>query len=159
MFEQIGGLPLHPLVVHAVVVLVPLTTLGALLVAIRPRWARPYGPLVAAGGVAAAGAALVAQQAGNALQAALELETPLIEDHGRWGLYTVWASVALAVLAVAATVVAFRAPRPSGGAAAVPATVWRVLAWLTVVAGAAATLFSILAGESGATSRWGFVFG
>ncbi|MFC5382655.1 DUF2231 domain-containing protein [Aquipuribacter nitratireducens] len=151
MFEQIGGLPLHPLVVHAVVVLVPLTTLGALLVAVRPRWARPYAPLVAAGAVASAGAALVAQQAGEALQVALALETPLLSDHGRWGLYTVVASVALAVLAVATTVLTFRGPGTG--------TAWRLAAWLTVVAGAAATLFAVLAGETGATSRWGFVFG
>lgn len=48
MFDTLNGLPAHPLVVHAVVVLFPLAILGTLLIAIRPRWRVRYGPLVVA---------------------------------------------------------------------------------------------------------------
>ena len=43
MFDLINGLPVHPLVVHAVVVLLPLAALGTIALAVRPAWRRPYG--------------------------------------------------------------------------------------------------------------------
>jgi hypothetical protein len=152
VFEQIGGLPLHPLVVHAVVVLLPLSAVGAVLVAARPRWARPYGPLVALGALAAAASAVVAVQAGNALEAELGYTgeaLELLSEHGRWGLWTRNLALAFAVLALVATGLAFRRP----GTAA------RAVAALAAVVGLAATVFAVLAGETGATSVWGFVFG
>src|SRR5689334_10532250 len=42
----LGGLPLHPLVVHATVVLVPLAVLGAIVVVLVPAARRRYGSLV-----------------------------------------------------------------------------------------------------------------
>lgn len=45
MFSTIFGLPAHPLVVHAVVVLVPLAALAALVVAVWPAARRRYAPL------------------------------------------------------------------------------------------------------------------
>lgn len=153
VFSQIGGLPLHPLVVHAVVVLLPLSTLGALAVAARPRWARAYGPLVALGAVVAAVAALVAKEAGEALERQLAYTgeaAVAIAEHGRWGLYTVNLGAAFAVLTVVAVVLARRAG--DGDRA------HRVVQWLAVAVGIAATVFTFLAGESGAASRWGFVF-
>lgn len=154
MYSQIDGLPLHPLVVHAVVVLVPLATVGALLVAVRPRWSRAYGPLVAAVAVAGAGAAFVARAAGVALQRTLrDAGDPLegIEDHSRWGLWVLVLGLAFAVVTVAGTVLA-RRDGPRGRPA-------QVTAWLSVGLGAAATAVTFLAGESGATSVWGYVYG
>ena len=49
---QVGGLPLHPLIVHAVVVLLPLTVLAVLLGTFWPAARRRLGivtALVAAG--------------------------------------------------------------------------------------------------------------
>lgn len=46
MFTQFDGLPVHPLVVHAVVVLLPAAVLGTIAVAVRPAWRRRYGTLV-----------------------------------------------------------------------------------------------------------------
>ncbi|HEY0540872.1 MAG TPA: DUF2231 domain-containing protein [Actinoallomurus sp.] len=45
MFSTIFGLPAHPLVVHAVVVLVPLAALSALAVALWPAARSRYAPL------------------------------------------------------------------------------------------------------------------
>jgi uncharacterized membrane protein len=45
MFSTIFGLPAHPLVVHAVVVLVPLAALSALVVAVWPAARTRYAPL------------------------------------------------------------------------------------------------------------------
>jgi hypothetical protein len=45
MFSTIFGLPAHPLVVHAVVVLVPVAALSGLLVAVWPAVRARYAPL------------------------------------------------------------------------------------------------------------------
>lgn len=155
LFASVDGLPLHPLVVHAVVVLVPLAALGAVLVAARRRWAPTFGPLVAAGAVAAAVSALVAQQAGQALQQALNYTAgegnDLIDQHSRYGQSVVYLSVAFAVATVASVVL-------TGRLGAV--TRWpRVLGWLAAVLGVAATVLTVLAGDTGSTSVWGYVYG
>ena len=64
---EFNGLPLHPLVVHAVVVFAPLAALSAVVYALRPqwRWAARW-PMVAATLIAFVGA-IVAVQAGEAL--------------------------------------------------------------------------------------------
>ena len=56
-----AALPTHPLLVHIPVVLVPVAALGVLALAIRPRWMRHYGFVVAAAaGVGFVGAVLAA---------------------------------------------------------------------------------------------------
>ena len=45
MFDTIDGLPVHALVVHAVVVLLPLALLGTIAIAVRPAWRARFGPL------------------------------------------------------------------------------------------------------------------
>ncbi len=83
MFDEIDGLPLHPLVVHAAVVLIPLAALLGVLFAVpRTRaWARLPLVLVA---LAAAGSTYLAKLSGESLEDVLELggETAaLIEEH------------------------------------------------------------------------------
>ena len=46
MFDLVNGIPLHPLVVHAVVVLLPLAVVGTIAIVLRPSWRVRYGPLV-----------------------------------------------------------------------------------------------------------------
>ena len=154
MFETVNGLPLHPLVVHAVVVLVPLSALGAVLLAVRPRWVRAYGPLVTVGAVLAAAAAWVAQQAGEALEGGLGYTGDVpeaIETHGRWGLYVVNLGIGFAVLSLVSLVLAF---------ALGAGTRWQVVAgWLAAAVGVAATVFAFLAGETGASATWGYLYG
>lgn len=55
MLDTIAGLPAHPLLVHGAVVLAPLTAIGAVVMAVWPRFARRFGVLV----VAVAGLAFV----------------------------------------------------------------------------------------------------
>jgi len=46
--DLITGLPIHPLINHAVAVLVPLAAIGALLVIFIPKLRSNYSPLVLA---------------------------------------------------------------------------------------------------------------
>ena len=57
MFDLIDGLPVHPLVVHAVVVMLPLAVLGTVALALRPAWRLRYGWLLV--GVTAVATVLV----------------------------------------------------------------------------------------------------
>ena len=65
--ETINGLPLHPLVVHAAVVLIPLSGALALLMVVLPRFSIRFGPLVVVLAWGAVGAALVAKETGEIL--------------------------------------------------------------------------------------------
>ena len=67
-FDLVNGLPVHPLVIHAAVVLVPLTALGLIAMAIRPQFSRKYGWLVVASGVVATLACGAAKLSGEALE-------------------------------------------------------------------------------------------
>jgi len=66
-FDLINGIPVHPLVVHAAVVMVPLTALGVVVMAARPRFSRRYGWLVVIASLVGTGASFVSKQAGEAL--------------------------------------------------------------------------------------------
>lgn len=67
-FDLINGLPVHPLVVHAAVVLVPLTALGLLAMAIWPRFSGRYGWVVAVSGLLATGSSFASKESGEVLE-------------------------------------------------------------------------------------------
>ena len=67
-FDLVNGIPVHPLVVHAAVVLVPLTALGLIAMAIWPRFAARYGWLVVGSALSATLASFAAKQSGEALE-------------------------------------------------------------------------------------------
>lgn len=66
-FGTIGGLPLHPLAVHVVVVLLPLAALGLIAIVFLPKLRASLGWLVMAGLLIGAGGAFVAKESGEAL--------------------------------------------------------------------------------------------
>jgi hypothetical protein len=70
--DQILGLPAHPLLVHVPVVLVPLATIGAVLVAVRASWRRSLAVVVAVLAVGGAVGVLLATQSGEALEERVE---------------------------------------------------------------------------------------
>jgi cytochrome b involved in lipid metabolism/uncharacterized membrane protein len=71
MISEVSGLPIHPLIVHSVVVLVPLSLIGLVLIVVRPSWRRSLGWwVVLLSGGAAAGAWL-AKESGEALAAVI----------------------------------------------------------------------------------------
>ena len=148
MPETVGGLPLHPLVVHAVVVLIPLSALGAIAIALVPRWARPNGPLVTLGAVGASIMAYVAKLAGDNLQASLKTTGALedaIANHGRLGLFTLYASIPFALLALVSLVLVYRNAST---------TAQRISTALSAIAGIVALVLVVLTGEAGATAVW-----
>lgn len=143
MFDTVIGLPLHPLVVHAVVVLLPLACLATVAVAAREPWRR-FAPVVMVlnGGVMVA--AYVAVQSGEALQRRIvQFSTPAgLAGHAEWGKRLFLLSVALFVGSV---VIWFtRRSRALGTAVAV----------LAVVGAVGIVTITVYVGHSGATMVW-----
>lgn len=69
-FPKIFGLPAHPLLVHAAVVLVPLAALALVAVGWKEAWRRVYYLPVALIAMAGAGSAFLAKQSGETLASA-----------------------------------------------------------------------------------------
>ena len=151
-------MPLHPLVVHAAVVLTPLAVLVLIAFAVWPRcrWLTrwPAGLLL----IAALGSALLARVSGSALVTARPELAQLVAVHRqRANLLT----VLLVVLAAVAAVALWALPGPSGlasgrGARESRAAVLdRALPALVVAAAVAVLVTVVLVGDSGARAVWG----
>src|SRR3954469_25224130 len=69
--DKIAGLPLHPLVVHLVVILVPLAAVGVVLTCWRPGWRESYLLPLTALAIVGAIAALVTTNSGEALESSI----------------------------------------------------------------------------------------
>jgi uncharacterized membrane protein len=81
MFDTIGGLPVHSLVIHVVVVLIPLSAIGAILIAARPKSLRLFGAATVVGAGLGTAAAFVAKESGESLASRVGLP----ETHADFG--------------------------------------------------------------------------
>jgi hypothetical protein len=161
VFDLINGLPVHPLVVHAVVVLLPLACLGTIAIAVRPAWRKKYGVLVV--GCAALATVLipVATSSGEALEE--RVGDP--GKHAELGDQLIWFAVPLLVLSVALVWLDRRhrstASEPDGGArhgavaVATSSTATRTVAVLALLVAVAASVQVYRVGDSGARAAWG----
>lgn len=95
IWDLIAGLPLHPLVVHVAVVLLPLAALGFVAVILIPRARRPFTWVVLAGLAVGSIATLIAKESGQALAARVGLP----EEHAELGDLLPYAAIALTVIA------------------------------------------------------------
>jgi hypothetical protein len=82
--NEVFGLPAHPLIVHAPVVLLPLALLGVILCLVRPQWRASLIVPTAVIGIIGAGGAILASQSGEWLQARVA-ETAQVHDHQQLG--------------------------------------------------------------------------
>jgi uncharacterized membrane protein len=98
--QTVRGLPLHVLVVHAVVVLVPLVAIGTLIVALAPSARRHFGALLVLGALGATILAPIATGSGENLAQRLGAGE-LVRDHSRWGERILPTMIVLLVLLVA----------------------------------------------------------
>jgi len=143
MFDLINGIPIHPLVVHAVVVLLPLAILGTIAIALRPDWRKAYGHLVVAAAAAATALIPVATSSGEALEK--HVGDP--GKHAQLGDQLIWFAIPLLVLDLA-LVYLHRRPPAKG-------TALKAVAALSIVAALAAGVQVYRVGDSGARAAWG----
>ncbi len=148
--DEIFGLPAHPLLVHAAVVLLPLAALGLVLVALRPGWRRHYAPVVFGFAVAALASIALAQGSGEQLEDRVE-ETRLVEAHADEGESVMPWAIGVAVLSGAVLVaepLARRSPALRTKGVGIALTV------LSIAAAAGATYTVVAVGHSGAKAAW-----
>lgn len=149
MFDTIQGLPLHPLVVHATVVLVPLAALLLIAAAVSPAVRRRAGWLTPALAVVAFILVPITEQAGESLEHRVP-RTALVEEHAELGEQMLPFVLGVAVVAIILAILTRREtpeqPRKGG--------VMIALMVLSVVVGIGAMVTVVRAGHSGATSVW-----
>jgi|CXWJ01.1.fsa_nt_gi hypothetical protein len=153
---EIAFPPLHPLIVHAAVVLLPLAAIGALVIVVWGRARERYGSLVAVGAIAAAGAVIGARLSGEVLAGATT-GTGTLGAHMFWGLIAPWPAAALAVAVTGFVLVARRAgtAAAAGSPAGQTRTVLQtVLAIVTAVAAVVSIAVVVVTGHLGATAVW-----
>lgn len=142
LFDQFGGLPVHPLVVHFAVVLLPIAALGLILVVLFPKLRRSYAWLTVLGLAGGTAAAFAAKESGEALATHVGLP----QQHAFYGDLVVPVAVVTTVLA-AVWFLLLRGKNASG-----PFT--GLLGWVSALGAAISLVLTILVGHSGATAVW-----
>ncbi|MEH1166670.1 DUF2231 domain-containing protein [Micromonospora sp. CPCC 205539] len=157
MFKEILGLPVHAMVVHAVVVFVPLLAVLAIAYVGLPRWRHRLDWAVGILAVVAPVTAFVAVKSGEALADALVAKgfqgeiLDQIFEHSRYGDILFRIAVPLGIVAILLLVATSDHPRVPQ----LPALVVPVLAVAVVALAIAALVYVYLTGHSGAEAVWG----
>jgi ABC-type branched-subunit amino acid transport system permease subunit len=140
----IAGLPAHVLLVHALVVLAPLTALLEILCALWPAARRRLVWLVLAFAIVTTALTPITTEAGEWLYDRERHHSAILNTHADRGGWMIYYSVAMLVVAVLLALVHLRESR-SG-------TV--VVAILAIVVGAASIVQVVRIGDAGARSVW-----
>ena len=148
--STINGLPAHPLLVHFIVVLAPLTAVLAILCAVWPAARQRLVWLVFALAGVTLVVTLIAAEAGEWLYGRVE-NTEALETHEHLGETMIYFAVALMV---AATLLVISHVRASRGKA-LPTVASAVIAVFVVGAAIATSVQVYRIGHSGAESVWG----
>jgi uncharacterized membrane protein len=150
--SDLAGLPAHPLIVHAAVVLLPLAVLVTIVAVVLPTARRHYAPLALALAVVATIAVGLAQGSGEQLEDRVT-ETELVEQHASRGEHVLPWAVAVTVVALTVTA-AEPLARRYPGARITRTTVTAALLVAAVVTGVGATWVVVDVGHSGAAATW-----
>ena len=141
MFDTITGLPVHPLVIHAVVVWIPVMAILTILVAVRKNLREKYSWWVAGANFLLFLITLVAKESGEALQEAKGGQLAI--EHGQLGSVLPW--FVLVMTAASAAVAGTSRNRTLGPVAVV----------ISILTSIAAVWWTVRTGDAGARAVWG----
>ncbi len=145
--DLIWGLPAHPLMVHAPVVLLPLSVVGSIILATSAKHRDRYDLLVGAGAVVALVSTFLATKSGERLSERLAVEAA-VERHEDLAGTTLVLAAAFAVLtlvnAATSRIRAFDRSTVSGA----------ILPVVAACIGVLATIWMIRTGHEGARLVW-----
>jgi uncharacterized membrane protein len=136
----VSGLPVHALVVHFAVVILPLAATALVALIYIPKIKNKYSFITTVGIVLGSAAVLVAKQSGEAL--AEKVGTPV--KHADWGSLLTYAAFILMVL----TLVWYRSSKGRRARVVTP------LGHTTVLAAIAVLVLTFLTGHTGAQAVW-----
>lgn len=173
--DTINGLPAHPLLVHAVVVLIPLAALALVLSTLWPVARRRLGIVTPLLALVALVLVPITTEAGESLERSFPQSVPAIEKHAELGDQLLPWAVGLFVVALAHWLWTVRRNRAAASARTEPATggggvavaertqtttrpnvvVDVVFAVLAVVVAVGSVWMLVRIGDSGAQAVWG----
>jgi hypothetical protein len=157
MFERFGDLPLHVLVIHVTVLVLPVGALTAIVFAVVPkwRWLLRWPTLLL--GLGSLVCAFVAKKSGEAFVAAVPQLEPLVKVHRERGNLLFWFVLVFAVVAVAAFLL-LAGPTALASGKGAKETKSRPLELLVsaavVVIGVVVIYQTIRTGDAGAKAVW-----
>jgi uncharacterized membrane protein len=155
---EIGGLPLHVLVVHGAVVLTPLAALVTIVFAVFPQWRWLSRWPAALSAAVALGSVLLAKFSGDSFLRSRPELGPLVEVHKQRGDWLMWATIVFfLVTALAVWTLSSTTPLPSGkGARHSRGTAAdRVVPILVVLSAVTVLVLVVMTGDAGARAVWG----
>ncbi|GAA0543024.1 hypothetical protein GCM10010172_25630 [Paractinoplanes ferrugineus] len=153
MFDQVNGLPVHALVLHAAVVFVPLLALGAIVYALVAKWRPKISWALVLLSIAAPVSTFVAKESGEKLYDRLISQglkgkgKEILDNHMNFGSTTFWLSLALGVASIVMVVLT--------GRGALPKIAEWALAAVMVVLAVLSGYYVFRTGDAGATAVWG----
>jgi uncharacterized membrane protein len=146
--DLIFGLPVHPLVVHGAVILVPLVAFAALAMSYWPSFSRRYGgPVLILAGVAQV-SLFLAKGSGEPFEERLNKD---IERHADLGEIAPFTFIPLLILLF------IRWRMDKSGATVGSPKIRRLVSVLLALAAIVALVYIYLTGHSGAESVWGWL--
>ena len=145
---MIAGLPLHPLLVHSAVVLVPLVAVGALVMSYLPSFSRRHGKLILILALVAQGSVFLAKLSGEAFSEILNKD---VEKHAELGEIAPFVTIPM----VALIYLRWRMDRAGSSTGSV--AIRRLTSVALVIASLASLVMIFLVGHSGASSVWGWI--
>ncbi|MEY3736550.1 MAG: hypothetical protein RLZZ251_266 [Actinomycetota bacterium] len=140
LLDTVGGLPVHPLVVHFAVVLLPLASFSVIVAVYIPRFRKKYAFASMVGVFLGVGAAFVAKQSGEALAA--RVGNP--KTHSNYGDIL----PILASLFFLAAILWYRSIRNSQSVKP------NILGHVTSILGVSVLILTFLTGHTGAEAVW-----
>ncbi len=148
---EILGLPLHPLIVHATVVIVPLAAIGAIAMSLIKFVRVRYGELVLLAAIAAPILTWVTQQAGEDLSKTFTKPSAALQKHEALGDTLLWWTLGLlvAVICVYLSQRLMTRDHPRGR------LLWIIGTVLSIVFGVITIVQVVRIGHAGATAVWG----
>ncbi|MET8160088.1 DUF2231 domain-containing protein [Sphaerisporangium sp. NPDC005289] len=151
MFDQILGLPAHPLIIHTAVIFIPLLAVGAVVYGVVPRVRPSIGWAVVLLAIAAPAVTFAAKESGEAFLSTMfaggSPSGPLaarIEEHESYANPLLFSTLGLGVSSLLLVYSSRRLGRMTTA----------VLVVVTVLLAAAAGFYVLRAGHTGATAVW-----
>ena len=145
MFDSINGVPIHALIVHVAIVLIPLSAIGAILIAARPKALRFFGVKTVIAAAVGVVAGVISKTSGQNLSQRVGWP----QEHVDYGNIFPIAAVAFLLLLVVFWLIARGVPlnrnRP----------LWlKVFGAALILAAIGITYLTVLTGFSGASATW-----
>jgi hypothetical protein len=147
IFDTIAGLPVHALVVHFAVVLIPLAALGLIAEAFVPAWRARFGLVTLGALTVGGGAAVIAVPSGE--QLALHVGLPW--NHAQWADATVAAAAFTWLAALAWLWLEHRRTATTSARRVMWTNISRIA---TIVLSVAALATTVMVGHTGAQAAW-----